>query len=152
MTTMRQCLIALFCLGAFLCGSSGVLPALILFAGQLDGDHHVLVSSSGEKLQIRFHHAHDALPPMNAARGRALDQVRVNSPTDHVVEFVNASDSLLQLLPSLAALDHASQPMSVVETGPFVPLARPCLAARDARPPPGEATWSRCLRSVVLLV
>jgi len=88
---------------------------------------------------------------VSAARGPALDEARANSSADHVIEFVNASDSLLQL-PSLAALDHSLQPMSVMESERFVPLAHPCLAARYARPPPGEATWNRCLRSVVLLV
>jgi len=151
MTSMRQRFTALFCISAFLCSASGVLPAVTMLVGQFDGDHHVVVSSSGEKLQIRFHHTHDALPSKNAARGPALDEARANSSADHVIEFVNASDSLPQL-PSLAALDHSLQPMSVVESERFVLVAHPCLAARYARPPPGEATWNRCRRSVVLSV
>jgi len=150
-TRIRQRFLALFCLAAFLCGASGVLPALMMFVGQLDNDHHVLVSSSGESLQIRFHHAHDAAPLVNSAGGLVLDESRADSPTDHVIEFVTAGDSLLQL-PSLVTLDHALQPIGAVECERLIPIARPCLAISYARPPPGEATWSRCLRSVVLLV
>jgi len=142
---------ALFCLGAFLCGASGVLPALTMLAGQLDDDHHMLVSSSGEKLQIRFHHAHDAMPLVNTAGGLVLDENRADSPTDHVIEFVTAGDSLLQM-PSGATLDHTLQPVGAVECERLIPIARPCLAIYYARPPPGEETWSRCVRSVVLLV
>lgn len=144
-------LTALFCLAALLCSASGVLPALTMLAGQLDDDHHVLVSSSGDKLQIRFHHTHEAAPLANRAAELVLDGNRADSPTDHVIEFVTAGDSLLQL-PSSATLDHALQPIGAVECERLIPIARPCLAIHYARPPPGEATWSRCLRSVVLLV
>ena len=148
---MRKRLTALCCLTAFLCSGSGVLPALVTLAGQLDNDHHVLVNSSTEKVQIRFHHAHDEASEANASGDPMLDESRLDSSTDHVIEFVAAGDSLLQL-PSLATLDHGLQPFSVVESAQLVPIARPCFVASYARPPPGEATWSRCLRSVVLLV
>jgi hypothetical protein len=148
---MWQRLAALLCLAAFLCGTSGVLPAFIILAGQLDDDHHVVVSSFAEKLQIRFHHAHDAVPAANAAGKGRLDESRSDSPADHVIEFVSPGDSLLQL-PSLATLDHGLPGIAMVEGARFVLMTCSCLAAPHARPPPGDATRSRCLRSVVLLV
>lgn len=142
---------ALLCISAFLCSASGLLPALTMFVGQLDDDHHVLVGSSGERLQIRFHHTHHANPTAKAARAVMLDDSRLDSPADHVIEFASAGDSVLQL-PSLAVLDYSFLPIGMVGLDRWVPISRSRVAILYARPPPGEATWSRCLRSVVLLV
>ena len=150
-TIRWQRLTALFCVAAFLGSASGVLPAFVAFAGQFDDDHYVLISSSAEKVQIRFHHAHEEAPEANAPGELMIDESRSDSSADHVIEFVSAGDSLRQL-PSAAALDHGLQPFGAVESAQVVPIARPFVAAPHARPPPGEATWSRCLRSVVLLV
>ncbi len=151
-TAIRHRLIALLGGMGMLCSVSGVLPSLITLAGQLDDDHHVAVSASVEKLQIRFHHAHDTAPRTDASARLVFDEHRLDSPADHIIEFVAAGDSLAAL-PSLAALDHGLHAIGVVESSELlVPIARPCLAGRYARPPPSAATWSRCLRSVVLLV
>lgn len=151
MARTRQGLAALLCLTAFLCGTSGVLPAFITLAGQLDDDHHVVVSSFGEKLQIRFHHAHATVPAVNAAGEVRLEASFSDSPADHVIEFASAGDSLLQL-PSIATLDHSLLALSVVKGARFVSATRSCLPAPHARPPPDEATWIRCQRSIVLLI
>ena len=151
MTRMRQPLTALFCVGAFLCGASGMLPAFVAVAGRLDGDHQVLVTSSREKLQIRFHHEHEGAPGTDVAGDWALEGGRSNSPADHVIEFIATGDSLAQL-PSLVTLDPGLQAIGLLESERLISIVRPGVPVAHARPPPGEATWGRCLRSVVLLV
>lgn len=128
-----------------------MLPAFVAVAGQLDGDHHVLVNSSREKLQIRFHHEHEEAPVTDAAGDWTLDDGSNNSPADHVIEFIAAGDSVAQL-PSLVTLDPGLLAIGLLERERLISIVRPGVPVAHARPPPGEATWSRCLRSVVLLV
>jgi hypothetical protein len=135
---------------AMSCSASGILPGLAAFFGQLDSDHQVVVVVSGEGMQIRFQHESNE-PADQSTGGQTTTTDGADSHNDHVIQFAAAGDSIAQV-PSLAGLDHKQQGIVAISTEQWILTARAFEPIGQARPPPGERTWNRCVRSVVLLV
>ncbi len=143
--------IALLCLIAICSSALGMLPALVVFLGELDRDHQVSVAAVDGQLEVHFHHAgqdqsHDSstgdLTPEAKGHG--------DSHADHVMKFGSAHDSVLSQ--RAIASGYQVQYVAVREAELWHPVLLHDAAVGHARPPPDLTAESRCLRSVVLLV
>ena len=149
---LRNRLLAFLALAGLFCGASGVLPALTVFFGQLDDDHQVVVAFGDGALEVRIHHHNDREHAENAAGPDSGSHTAASQwQDDHVLQFVSATDSVAQIWQASAA-DHVAILLAPIAAEQSLPRAHPETEVSHARPPPGEATLSRCLRSVVLLV
>jgi len=140
-------LLAFLALVGWFCSASGVLPTLAVFLGQLDRDHQVLVTLGDGALQVRFHHHAEHAEEQGAVIQAAANE----SHDDHVLQFVSAEDSVAQVSQTRVA-GHLMISLTPIAAEQWLPVARHETVMSHARPPPGEATFSRCLHSVVLLV
>jgi hypothetical protein len=143
-------LVALFCALGMACSAYGILPAVVTVVGSFDSDHRVVVTSSGQQMEVRFHHAEenhtnssgdDAAPSANSP----------DSHRDHVVRFASTGD-LLSQISSAPTFTSITAFIAVFEAREKTPIVRSYVAVSHARPPPGETSLIHCLRSVVLLV
>jgi hypothetical protein len=149
-TSVLHRVIALSCVMGMLCSASGLLPAFAVVLGQLDSDHHVVVAASAEGLQIRFQHESD-IPAHKPSDGQPTATNGTDSHHDHLIQFASTGDSVAQVT-SFAAFDHSLRVIAATSAERWIPVARASATVAHARPPPDEATCTRCLRSVVLLV
>src|SRR4051812_13191156 len=90
-----QRVMALLCIIGLACSGSRILPALVVGIGQLDSDHRVSVSASGQYFEVRFHHLDDETGDEEAVAEVSFKSGS-HSDEDHVVRFVAANhDSVL---------------------------------------------------------
>jgi hypothetical protein len=143
---------ALFCTIGLACGGSGILPAVVVGIGQLDSDHHALVSGSGRYLEVRFHHLDDGSGHDEAvAAGEVSFKSGSDSHEDHVVRFVSEdNDSVLASAAPTPSSDLGG--ISLIEAELPQPIVLEHAIISKARPPPGELALIHCLRSVVLIL
>jgi hypothetical protein len=148
---VRQRLIALLCVIGMSFSASWTLPAFIGFVGQFDPDHKVLVCVSGEDFEVRFRHIDETEASQTSGGETALWANAPDSHDDHVMQFSSPGHALTQP-PSPAGPDRTSVSIAAIEAEQWNPIVRNYLAIPHARPPPGETSLSRSLRSIVLLV
>jgi hypothetical protein len=149
---ISQCLLASICVLGMSFSSSGFLPTLITAVGGVDSDHRVIVKSSGEQIEVRFHHRDENSVASNSAEASAVNTS--DSQDDHVIRFCSfcsTGDLVAWQFHSSAPRDIAGY-LAVIEAGSEHPCLRSYAVTSHARPPPGEALLIRCIRSIVLLV
>src|SRR3954466_16426195 len=113
---------ALFCAIGLACGGSGILPGVVAGIGQLDSDHRISVSASGQYFEVRFHHLDDETGDEEAVAEVSFKSGS-HSDEDHLVRFVAANhDSVLS--PVATTPNSHSGCISLVEAESPQPIVR----------------------------